>query len=120
MAVCRAKLKFKGDLNADLKQVLKRNGFVYFESHPDWVRYIKFIADNPIKPADFRSLNEAKQAELNRRCNRVIDQFKGDLEKNRFSIRLRISNIAKTLDPTERAWMEDWIKRVIDEEVEVH
>lgn len=129
MAVCRVKLKFKGDMNADLKEVLKSHGFVYYSGHPDWLIYIKTEMTDRLpkkraarQAANAEPLSEAKEAELNRRCDHVVSLFKGDLTKHKLSIKTRLGNIAKTLVPAERAYVEGWIKRVVDEdeEVEVH
>lgn len=126
MALLKARFKFKGDMSADLKEVLKRNGFSHYAGHPDWLMYVKI--DEAMKPnvnkippvvlnePDWRGLSDEKQAELNRCCNRIVDKYPGDLSMNRDKIRVRVTNLAKTREPRERDWMLDWVRRVVDEE----
>lgn len=122
MALMLARFKFKGDMSSDLKEVLKRRGFTHFSGHPDWLMYVKINADARPKPkaevesSDWRGLSDTKQAELGRRCNRIVDKYPGDLADHRATIKTRVTNLAKTLEPREREWMLDWIKRVIENE----
>lgn len=118
MAISRAKLKFKSDISADMKMRLKALGFLYYSGGPDWLIYTKYMGHTSgiVHPQpDFRGLPEAKQAELAGRCNKIADCFK-EPETHKDVIRMRITNMARTLEPREREWVMDWIKRVIDED----
>lgn len=126
MALMLARFKFKGDMSTNLKEVLKRRGFTHYSGHPDWLIYVKINVDARPKPKveetsfDWRDLSDVRQSELNRRCNKIVDKYPGDLAEHRATIKTRVTNLAETLEPREREWMLDWVRRVIDEEVETH
>lgn len=70
-----------------------------------------------LKGDDFRGLPEATRADLNRRVNRIVSQFK-EPEKYIENVKTRLRNMANTLEPRSRDWVLDWIKRVLEEDEE--
>lgn len=110
----KRQLKFKSDIPLRLEYALvNRFGFNFVSRKKnEWVIY-----EREVKPGyvDFSDLKEDVITDLTRRVNRIVMSFEQP-EEHLVQIKARCTNLARTLTPKQRAWVMDWIKRVIDEE----
>lgn len=108
------KLKLKGDLPFSHEMLLmNKYGYKLFaRKNSEWVIYER--PNHPIA-ISFAGLADDVVTDLTRRCNRIASSFQ-EPELHKAQIRMRLNNMARTLPTKQRAWVMDWIRRVIDEE----
>jgi hypothetical protein len=110
----KRRIKFKADIPLRLEYALvNRFGFQYFaRKKNEWVIYERTINPGHV---DFSDLADDIVTDLTRRVNRIVSSFENP-EEHLPQIKTRCTNLARTLTPKQRAWVLDWIRRVIDEE----
>ncbi len=103
------KLRFSHAIPLRLENELVKRGFsIYSRKRGSWVVYEK-------RQKVASELSEIVINDLVHKLNRIANAFK-DVESNKEIIKVRCTNLARTMQPLERAWCLDWIRRVIDEE----
>lgn len=115
--VVKARLKFHSSIPWFLELVLRdKYGYEFLsrKNGPDgWVVYQKMSGPFSPKGVDYHDLSESVVNDLTRRVNHIANSFK-DPDAHRDTIKARCTNLARTLEPKQRAWVMAWIERTID------
>lgn len=115
MAQSRKVLKFRSTLPFHLESMLV-NKFGYAVEQRVQGQYIIFTSHSPketksniIRPAAFAvNISIARQAELIRRCDNIVDMFPDPYNQEK-AIRTRLHNMSQTLPPYEQQLVIDYM-----------
>jgi len=108
----RAKLKFRGDMPWYLEhKLMTKYGFrVHSRKNPEWLIVEKLKPTWTPEILTNGELPEETQNTLIRRCNTIVNQF-NDPVAHIITLRIRVDNMAKTLPPIQRKFVQDWAER---------
>lgn len=113
----KAKLRFRGDMPWALEhKLITRYGFrVFARSKTEWLIVEKIKTNFKPEVLVNGELAEDIQATLIKRCNTIINHF-AKPDEQEYVIRVRIANMAATLPPLQRKFVNEWVIRNIGED----
>lgn len=115
MAQIKARIKFRDVISWDLEhRMCTRFGFrIHGRKKDDYLILEKEFRQHPSEVLVNGELPQDVQNMLIKRCNVIVGHFL-DPDAHVFTIRTRLHNIAQTLPPLQRKFINDWMENNLD------